>query len=103
MIIDNDNKKLSQNRKRGNDRRNKIKDDLKLLLNKIKSEKKKKNKNIDKIKKIDILLVRTNYANKPDKLEKALRELNKKEVLKKFTWNQKWNNNWLWWWIWNGW
>ena len=41
----NENKKLSRNRKRRIDRKNKINDDMKLLLNKIISEKKKKNKN----------------------------------------------------------
>ena len=42
MIIDNENKKLSRNRKRRIDRRNKIMDDMKLILNKMKSEKKTK-------------------------------------------------------------
>ena len=41
MIIDNENKKLSRNRKRRIDRRNKTNDDMKLLLNKIKSERKR--------------------------------------------------------------
>ena len=45
MIITNENKKLSRNRKRRIDRKNKLNDDMKLLLNRIKSEKKKKNKN----------------------------------------------------------
>ena len=52
MIINNENKKLSRNRKRKIDRRNKINDDMKLLSNKIKSEKKKKYKNFDKIKQL---------------------------------------------------
>ena len=39
----NENRKLSRNRKRRINRRNKINDDMKLLLNKIKSEKKNKN------------------------------------------------------------
>ena len=42
MIMDNENKKLSRNRRRRIERRNKMSDDMKLLLNKIKSEKKKK-------------------------------------------------------------
>ena len=50
MIINNENSKLSRNRKSRIDRRNKINDDMKLLLNEIKSEKKRKNKNLDKIK-----------------------------------------------------
>ena len=41
MMTINENKKLSRNRKRRIERRNKIIDDLKLLLNKIKSEKKR--------------------------------------------------------------
>ena len=42
MIIDNENKKISRNRKRRIDRSNKTNDDMKLLLKKIKLEKKKK-------------------------------------------------------------
>ena len=41
MIIDNEYKKLSRNRKRRIERRNKFSNDEKLLLNKIKTEKKK--------------------------------------------------------------
>ena len=40
MIIDNENKKLPRNTKTRMDRRNKINNEMKLLLNKIKSEKK---------------------------------------------------------------
>ena len=39
MIINNENKKLSRNRKRRIERKSKIGDDMKFLLNKIKSEK----------------------------------------------------------------
>ena len=53
---------------------------MKLLLNKIKSEKKKKNKNFDKIKELELLLVRIKYADKPNKSENALKELNKIQV-----------------------
>ena len=56
---------------------------MKLLLNKIKSEKKKKNKNLDKIKQLEILLVNIKYANDPNKLENALKELNKIQVVNK--------------------
>ena len=76
----NENKKLSRNSKRRIDRKNKTNDDMKLLLNKIKSEKKNKYKNFDKIKQLEILLVRIKYADKPDKLESALKELNKMQV-----------------------
>ena len=50
MIINNENKKLSLNRKRRIERNIKTDNDMKSLLKKIKSEKKKKNKNLDKIK-----------------------------------------------------
>ena len=83
MIIDNENKKLSRNRRRRIERKSKIDDDMKLLLNKIKSEKKKKNKNLDKIKQLEILLVRIKYADTPDKLQNALKELNKIQVIDK--------------------
>ena len=83
MIINNETKKLSRNRKRRIDRKNKIINDMKLLLNKIKSEKKKKNKNFDKIKQLEILLVRIKYADKPDKLQSALKELNNIQVIDK--------------------
>ena len=83
MIINNENKELSRNRKRRINRKNKINDDMRVLLNKIKSEKKKKNKNIDKIKQLEILLVNIKYANNPDKLQSALKELNKIQVIDK--------------------
>ena len=83
MMAINENKKLSRNRKRRINRRNKINDDMKLLLNKIKSEKKKKNKNYDKIKQVEILLVGIKYADKPDNLASALKELNKIQVIDK--------------------
>ena len=74
MMFNNENKKLSRNRKRRIERKNKINDHMKLLLNKIKSEKKNKNKNNDKIKQSEILLVRIKYEDKPDKLQSALKE-----------------------------
>ena len=77
--MNNENKKVSKNGKRRIDRRNKLNIDMKYLVNKIKSEKKKKKS--DKNKQLEILLVRIKYADKPDKLEKALRELNKIEVV----------------------
>ena len=40
MIMKNENKKLSRRRKGRTERRNKMNDEIKLLLNKIKSEKK---------------------------------------------------------------
>ena len=83
MIMDNENIKLSRNRRRRIERRNKISNDMNLLLNKIKSEKKKKNKNFNKIKQLEILLLNIKYANDPNKLENALKELNKIEVIDK--------------------
>ena len=77
MIMNNENKKLSRNRKRRLERKSKKDNNLKLLLNKIKSEKRKRNKNLDKIRQIEILLVQIKYANNPNKLENALKELNK--------------------------
>ena len=79
----NKNKKLSRNRKRRIDRRDKIDNDMKILLNKIKSEKKNKNKNVDKNKELEILLVRIKYADDPNKLESTLKELIKIEVIDK--------------------
>ena len=56
---------------------------MKLSVNKIKTETRKRNKNLDKIKQLEILLVNIKYANNPNKLENALKELNKNHVLKK--------------------
>ena len=83
MIINNENKKLSRNTKRRIEQRNKINDDMKLLINKIKSEKKNKYKKIDKIKQLELLTLRIKYADKPDKLESASKEMNKIQVINK--------------------
>ena len=83
MITINENKKLSRNTKRRIERKNKIDENMKLLLNKIKSEKRKRNKNIDKIKELEVLLVNIKYANDPNKLQNALKELNKIHVVNK--------------------
>ena len=83
MIINNETEKLSRNRKRRKERRNKMSNDMKLFLNKIKSEKRKKYKNFNKIKQLEILLVNIKYANDYKKLENALKELNKIEVIDK--------------------
>ena len=83
MINNNENKKLSRNTKRRNERRKKNNDDMNISLNKIKSEKKKKNKKLDETKQIKILLVRIKYADKPDKLESALKDLKKFQVINK--------------------
>ena len=83
MIINNETNKLSHNRKRRIERRDKMSNDMKLILNKIKSEKKKKNKNFNKIRQLEILLVNIKYANDPNKLQSALKELNKIQVIDK--------------------
>ena len=56
---------------------------MKTLLNEIKSQKKKRNKNIAKIKELELELLKIKYLKKPDKLENALKELNKIEVIDK--------------------
>ena len=56
---------------------------MNILLNKIKSEKKKKNTDFNKIKQLDFLLVRIKNADKPDKLESASKELSKIRVKNK--------------------
>ena len=81
--MNNENKKLSRNRKRRIQRKNKIDENMKLLLNKIKSEKRKRNKDLDKIKQLEILLVNIKYANNPNKLQSELKELNKIQVVNK--------------------
>ena len=53
----------------------------KLLLNKIKSEKKKKIKNINRIKQLEIELVKIKYVNNPNKLEYELKELKKIHIV----------------------
>ena len=66
--MNNETKKLTRNRKRRIKRKFKMDDNTKFLLNKIKSEKKKKNKNFDKIKLLGIELVKIKYANNPNKI-----------------------------------
>ena len=83
MIINNETKKLSRNQKRRIIKKQNMSNDMKTLLNKIKSEKKKKNKNLNKIKLVEILLVRIKYADKPGKLQSALKELYKIQVIDK--------------------
>ena len=83
MIINNENKKLSRNRKRRIERKSKIDNNMKIFLNKIKTGKGKRNKKLDKIKQLEILLVNIKYANDPNKLQSALKELNKIQVVNK--------------------
>ena len=81
--MNNENEELSRNMKRRIKQKNERDDKTKSLINEIKSEKKKKTKNIDKIKNLKIELVKIKYADKPNLLENALKELNKIEVIDK--------------------
>ena len=73
VIINKENKKLSRNRKRRIQRKNKINDNINLILN----------KNFDKIRNLETELVKIIYANNPNKLQSALKELNKIHVINK--------------------
>ena len=76
MMMNNENKNLSRNRKKRNERRMKIDDKMKTLSNKIKSEKKKENKNIARNKQLEIELIGIKYGNSPNKLQSELKKLN---------------------------
>ena len=71
MIMNNENKKLSRNRERRFERKIKMNDQMKLFLSKTKSEKK------NRIKQLEVGLVKINYANNSNKLQTALKELKK--------------------------
>ena len=79
--MNNENEKLSPNREKRIERKIKMDDIIKLLLNKIKTEKKKKN--FDKVKSLESELVKIKHSNKPDKLQNAQKELNKTQVVDK--------------------
>ena len=81
--MNNQNKKLSRNRKRRIVRKIKMDDEMRLLLYKNKKESKKKEKNIIKIRELETDLVKIKYANNPNKLQSALKELNKIQVVNK--------------------
>ena len=70
--MNNENKNLSRSRKRRFIRKIKMDVNMKSLLNKIKTE--KKNKSVDKIKKLEIELVKIKYAKKPSKSQSALKD-----------------------------
>ena len=78
-----ENKKLSRNRKRRTTQKINMNNNMKLILNKIKTENKKKYRDINKNKQIEILLVRIKYADKPDTLESASKEINKIQLVDK--------------------
>ena len=52
-------------------------DKMKIIINKFLSEKEKKSKSLDKIKQLEILLVKVKYANNPNILQSALKDLKK--------------------------
>ena len=83
MIKNNENKKVSRNRKKRTEQKNKMGDTMKILSNKIKSEKEKKNKNIDKSKEFESELVKTKYVNNHNELQSAMKDLNKIQVVVK--------------------
>ena len=81
MAMNKENKNLSRNRKRITERKIKMDAKMKSLLNKIESERKNKNKNIDKIKNLEKELVKIKYAINPNKLQSELKELTKFQVV----------------------
>ena len=83
MILNNENKKLSRKRKRRILRIIKNDDNMKSLLNKTKTEKKKNNKNIENFKELELELLQIKYAINPNKLQSELKELNKIHVVNK--------------------
>ena len=60
--MNNENKKISKNRGRRIQRKIKMDSNIKLLLNRVKTEKKKKIKKFDKMKELEIELVKKNMA-----------------------------------------
>ena len=82
LVIDNENKKLSQSRRRI-ERKIKLDNKMKTILNENKVETKKKNKNVDKLKELQIELVKIKFSNNLNKLQSELKELNKNQVVNK--------------------
>ena len=80
--MNNENEELAKNGKRSNDRKIKRYDNMKLCLNRTISEKKRK-KVSDEITRLEILLVNIKYAKNPNKLQNALKYLNKIHVVDK--------------------
>ena len=64
-------------------KKNKIDHNMKVILKKIETEKEKKNKKLDQTKHLGILLLEIKYSNNPYKLQSALKELNKIQVINK--------------------
>ena len=78
--MNNEIKKLTRNRTRRIERRIKLDDKMKSLLNKIKTEQKK---SFDGIENLEIELVKNKFGIDPNLLQSKLKELNKIEVIDK--------------------
>ena len=81
MITNNESKNLSRNRKRRIERKLKMDDKTKILLNKIEAERKKKNKIFGRTKHLEFQLVKIKNVNNPNLLESKLKRLNKIQVV----------------------
>ena len=75
--------KKSRNRKKRIERNVKMENKMSSLLNEIKTEKKKKNKNLDKFKDLEIEIFKNKYAYNANKLQSELKELNETQVIDK--------------------
>ena len=82
MIINNENENLSRYKKRRIERKYKMDDNMKSILDKIKSEK-KNIKFFDKIKELEFELVKIKSVNKSNILGSKLKELNEIHVIDK--------------------
>ena len=58
-------------------------DEMKTLLNKIKTEQKEKNKSFAKVKELQIELVKIKYANDSEKLQSEMKNLNEIHFFRK--------------------
>ena len=81
--MNNENKELSRNRERRIERNIKLDHRMKSLSIKIKTEKKKNNKDTDKIKQLEIEMVKIKNIIIPNKIQNALKEVNKIQVFDK--------------------
>ena len=81
MMMNNENKKLSRNRKGEMERKFEMDNKMESLMNGNNSE--TNNKNIEKLEKLEIELVKINYANIPNKSQNDLKELNRIHVFDK--------------------
>ena len=80
LINNNEGEKLSRNRKRRIVPNLKKDDEVKSLLNKIKSDEKK---TFDKLKRLEIELVKIKYVINPNKIQSELKKLNRVLVVNK--------------------